>query len=100
MRTMVSPFHRGFLDLDLGERVVHVGAGQRGRADDDGLGERRDAAAEPVELAAVGIGAAERGEQDGVALGAGRRQVPGVEDQAAARAPPHVDRAHLPLLHL
>ena len=37
------------------------------------LGERRDPAAEAVELAAVRIGAAERGEQDAVALRARRR---------------------------
>ena len=66
--------HHGLGDLDLGERVVDVGVGMAGWADDAGLGQRGDAAAQAVELAAVGIGAPEGGEQDPVARrpGAGR----------------------------
>src|SRR5207249_9231435 len=91
--------HRRLLDLDLGERVVDVGAGQRGRADDARLGERRDAAAEAVELAAVGIGAAERGEQDRIPLAARLGKIFGVEAETAARAASHVDGPYAALSH-
>ena len=55
--------------------------------------------AEPVELPAVGVWAAERGEQDRVARRPGGRQVAIVEDQAAAGAAPHVHRPNLALAH-
>ena len=55
--------HDGRADLDLRERVVDVRAGPRAGADDAGLRERRDPAAHAVQLAAVWIGAAERGRE-------------------------------------
>src|SRR5207302_9366585 len=85
--------HEGPRHLDLGEGVVHVGPGVGRRPDDTRLRERRDAAAEPVELAAVWIRAPERREEDPIALGAHARQIDGAEDEAAARPAPHVDGA-------
>src|SRR5262249_29842418 len=83
------------LHVHLRERVVDVGVGVRGRADDARLGQRRDAAAQPVELATVGVGAAERGQEDPIAWHAGRRKIVGAEDEAATRATAHVDGANL-----
>src|SRR5439155_532124 len=81
--------HDRVLHVDLGEGVVHVGARVRRRADDARLGERGDAAAEPVELAAVRVGTPERREQDPVAVGTGARQVGRVEEERAAGPAAH-----------
>src|SRR5215468_10990249 len=85
--------------LDLGEGVIDVGGGVARGADDARLRERRDAAAEAVELAAVGIGAAEGGEEDVVALDARRGKVALVEDETAAGAAAHVDGSDACLGH-
>src|SRR5207302_2954780 len=89
----------GATHLHLGEREVDVRVRASRRADDTGLRERRDAAAEAVELAAVGIGAPEGSQQDGVPLRAAGGQVALVEEEGAARAAAHVDRPDLPLAH-
>ena len=52
------------LHRDLAEEVVDIHAGARARAHHHNLAEGRDAAAHAVELAAVGVGAAEGGEEE------------------------------------
>src|SRR5262249_36895235 len=84
--------HLRLAHLDLGEGVGAGGGGVVRRADDARLRQGGDAAAETVQLAAVGIGAAERGEEDEVAFDARRGKIALVEDQAAAGASAHVDR--------
>ncbi len=71
----------------------------RRRADDADLRERGDAAAHAVELAPVGIRAADRGEEDRVPLGAVARQVARVEHDGVAGAAAHEDGGDLQLLH-
>src|SRR4030095_3736489 len=89
----------GLAHLDLGEGVVDVGARHGRGADDHRLGQRRDAATETVELTAAGIGGAERGEEDRIAVAPGRRQVAFVEDETAAGAAAHVDGGDPALSH-
>src|SRR5262249_31592887 len=71
----------------------------RGRPDDARLGERRDASAQTVELAAIRIGTAEGGQEEPITLGAGPRQIALVEDEATAGAAAHVDRRDPLLCH-
>src|SRR5207247_11180327 len=91
--------HERCLHGHLSERVVDVGAGEGAGPDDARLGERRDPAAQAVELAAVGIGAAERGEQDRIPLAARLGKIFGVEAETAARAASHVDGPYAALGH-
>jgi hypothetical protein len=56
------------------------------RADDHGLGQRRGAAAHAVELAAIGIGAAENGQKDALDRAAVGRQIARMKEYALARA--------------
>ncbi len=76
----------GVLDLHLREGVVDVGVRSRRRADHTDLGERRHAAAHAVELPAVGVGAADGGQEDRVPCRALRWQVRRMEDQRLAGA--------------
>src|SRR5215468_2725817 len=85
--------HLRLAHLDLGEGVIDVGGGVVRWANDARLRQGRDAAAETVELAAIGIGAAEGGKEDVVALDARPGEIALVEDQAAAGASAHVDGA-------
>src|SRR3972149_1318957 len=66
-----------------GEGVSRAGWGGARGPDDPRLAERRDPAAEAVELSAVGVGAPEGGEQNPVALAGIRRQMGGVEGEGA-----------------
>src|SRR2546430_6841312 len=91
--------HRRRLYVHLGERVVDVGADEGAGPDDARLRERRDPAAQAVELAAVRIGAAERGEQDRIPLAARLGKIFGVEAETAARAASHVDGPYAALGH-
>src|SRR5215468_8738442 len=91
--------HLRLAHLDLAEGVVDVGSGVIRRADDARLRQGRDAAAETVQLAAVGIGAAEGGEEDVVAFNARWGEIALVEDQAAAGASAHVDGSDACLGH-
>jgi hypothetical protein len=89
----------GRLHVHLGERVVDVGIAARGRADDTRLRERRDAAAQSVELPAIGIGTAESRQQDAIARGAGVGQILRAEHETAAGAATHIHGADPPLGH-
>src|SRR5262249_38755074 len=92
--------HLRLAHLDLGEGVIDVGGAVVRRADDARLRQGRDAAAETVQLAAVGIGAAEGGEEGVVAFDARWGEIALVEDQAAAGAAAHVDGSDSCLGHV
>ena len=91
--------HLRLAHLNLGEGVVDVGGGVARGPDDARLGEGGDASAQTVELASVGIGAAQRRQENVVALHPGGREIALVEDEAAAGAAAHVDGSDAGLGH-
>ena len=82
--------------LDLGEGVVHVGAGNGRRPYDADLGQRGHAAAHAVQLPAVAVWRAHGAQEDRVPCGAVGREVAQVEDQRLAGAT--ADEGRLELL--
>ena len=83
---IAGPVGHRLVDGQLHERVVDIRVGPRRRPDDHRLGQRGDAPAHAVELAAVGVRAAEHGEQQLAARLPVRRQVAAMKEHALAGA--------------
>ena len=83
---IAGPVGHRLVHGQLHERVVDIRVGPRRRPDDHRLGQGGDAPAHAVELAAVGVRAAEHGEQQLAARLPVRRQVAAVKEHALAGA--------------